>query len=60
MILIGRRHFCTAFGASVVGLAVVLVGCSSNDGNTSSAPPTTADAGGVLAGLSLQVRRDPG
>ena len=53
----GHRHFCATLGAGIVGLAGVLTACSSTDGNTGPAP---VDTGGVLTGLSLDVRRDPG
>ena len=60
MTTIGRRHFLTGLGAGLVGLTGVLaVGCSSGDGSGASAP-TGPSVAGVLDGLSLQVRRDPG
>jgi len=56
----GRRHFCAALGAGMLGLVGAMAGCSSTDDTTASAPAEEANVGGVLAGLSLQVRRDPG
>lgn len=54
----GRRQFCAALGAGIVGLSGVLTaGCSSTNGNTAS---TSADASDTLADLSFAVRRDPG
>lgn len=59
MALIGRRHFCLALGAGIVGLAGALGGCSSLDDNTAAGTEAAA-GGGVLAGLSFAVHRDPG
>jgi len=59
----GRRYFCATVGAGILGLAGALTACSSTDGNTVSAPSAPSvpvGAGGVLAGVTLDVRRDPG
>lgn len=58
MALIGRRDFCLALGAGIVGLAA-LAGCSNTDDNSAAGPEATA-GGGVLTGLSFAVHRDPG
>lgn len=57
---IGRRHFCAAVGAGIVGFAGVLAGCSNGAGDTKSTPPASARSGGALADLTFAVRRDPG
>ncbi len=58
---IGRRRFLTGLGASLVGfMGVLATGCSSSDSNGAPAPTGPSVAGGVLDGLSLQVRGDPG
>ena len=58
MTLMGRRQFCALLGAGVAGLSVVLAGgCSDEEGRPAAGP---ADGGGTLAGLSFEVRRDPG
>lgn len=60
MTSIGRRRFLTGLGAGLVGFTGVLAaGCASGDGSGVSAP-TRPSVAGVLDGLSLQVRRDPG
>lgn len=61
MTSIGRRRFLTGLGAGFVGLTGVLVaGCASGDGSGAPEPTGPSVAGGVLDGLSLKVRRDPG
>ena len=57
---IGRRQFLATLGASMAGLAGVLVSCSTTDGDTASSSDVTDGTGGALAGLSFEVRRDPG
>lgn len=57
---IGRRQFCAALGAGIVGMVGVLASCSSTDGDTASSPNVTDGTGGALVGLSFAVRRDPG
>lgn len=56
----GRRQFLGTLGAGLVGMTGVLAACSRGGGNTASSLPATGSADGVLAGLSLEVRRDPG
>ena len=61
MTQLGRRQFLATLGAGIVGMTGALAACSSADGNTaSSPPPATGSTDGVLAGLTLEVRRDPG
>ncbi|HQZ33419.1 MAG TPA: DUF411 domain-containing protein [Ilumatobacteraceae bacterium] len=55
---IARRQFCAGFGVAIVGLVgASLAGCTG-----ASEASTPAETSGVaeLAGLSVQVRRDPG
>ena len=56
----GRRQFLATLGAGIVGMTGALAACSSADGKTASTPPTVSNTDGVLAGLTLEVRRDPG
>ena len=60
MTQLGRRQFLATLGVGIVGMTGVLAACSSADGNTASSLPATDSTDGVLAGLSLEVRRDPG
>ncbi|HQZ33611.1 MAG TPA: hypothetical protein PK020_04250 [Ilumatobacteraceae bacterium] len=58
MTVMGRRQFCAALGAGLAGFSAVFVaGCSSSDG---AAAPIAAGADAALAGVSFEVRRDPG
>jgi hypothetical protein len=57
----GRRHFCALLGAGLAGMSAVLVaGCSSGAGTADTAVPGSTGGGGVLAGRTFAVRRDPG
>ena len=60
MTQLGRRQFLATLGAGIVGMTGALAACSSADGKSASTPPTVGNTDGVLAGLTLEVRRDPG
>lgn len=56
----GRRHFLAACGTAVLGLsAVIVTGCG---GTTEQAAPNATGNGATapLAGVSMEVRSDPG
>lgn len=59
--LMGRRHFLAACGTAALGLsAATITGCG---GSTADDASTTAAVDGtrsVLAGVSMDVRSDPG
>lgn len=58
---IGRRQFCAEVGAGLVGLsAALMAGCASTASDTGASPSNSTAAGGMLAGLAFEVRRDPG
>jgi hypothetical protein len=59
---IGRRQFCAVLGAGLAGFSVVLIaGCSSPDGQAVPADATAgASSDAAIAGVSVEVRRDPG
>ncbi len=57
-----RRQFCTILGAGLSGAAVVMAGCSNNEGGSAptTAGSTAVGVAGSLVGVSFAVRRDPG
>lgn len=58
----GRRHFLVAIGISTLGLASAAVaGCGTTSDDDAAPSTTSADgAGTLLAGVSMEVRSDPG
>ena len=55
MTVMGRRQFCATLGAGLS--AVFVAGCSGPESDTAA---TTARTDATIAGVSFEVRRDPG
>lgn len=58
----GRRHFLAAIGTTMLGLSgAAVAGCGTTSDDDAAPSTTSADgAGTLLAGVSMEVRSDPG